>query len=921
MKLLESLTRHPVDNCVILTYNANLLFFEYMLFEPLYGAGCRNTLVICDPGQYQQAVSDVSHLRYAGQRYIVAPSHTSPGGAFHPKLIFLTSAEKGRLFLTSGNLTKAGYTENWEVVSLFEYDLKRPSVIAWQACDWAFRTLQRIVQSSDGSPALMNRLEQLLGTTPWLRQAPHSPDSELVWLLHNLDVPLLDQLEYHYRREDGTPVVETVVLSPYFDKRACAFAGLHGRFQPRRWRVYTHGSDHHLNRKALATALDPEKTPVDLRELSIDGRTVHAKALMLRTEKGVWLMTGSANFSSRALLHPSSSGNTEITVLRFEPDPRYFDSWLEQLTGDGIPLDPSSLPEPREEVEPDGQPRAFALVAARLQGRTLELDLADMLPREAKLTIVLTQDVPVSITPDEWRQDGKRAISLPMDPTLPLNLERPALVRAEYELGAETIFSNSVLVHNLDTLKRFGRPIERRERPRLPDGLTPDDEEHCIQILDMLNDLLTKNAEEWRDRRDRIASTDEQEKQEEQMEMQQGEEYVPEDHFVDEQIRRAAVQSGASFYTDYWDRLTYEDILRAALAAVRPLLPPSESRSESQESTPEAPDKPQPPPPPADDDKLRARLIARIENGFRRLVGSFQVGAREADYLERVPAPYVMELFVIILAYLREVWRQSTLKDEVFIELSIGTLTAFWGQAADPGMWESMVTRIGDDAAVEQEKRLALGAQTWIHTYLLGRLLERDHDQRLYDMAAWMRHVRDLLPPLTVLVNLLDDAYWHLWRFSVPAAWDDQSPEQVAAFLADALPRYNEATLLAEIAAWPGAKAKVTTQTIAHIPHVPCLEVALPLSSPADLDFCVATFTTFVRWPRRKDTAWACFSNTNPLVDGDIRSFRAFYRGDEQRLWFVVWPKGVSDPVEHEKIDVSFNELCQARTLADLQAL
>jgi len=178
-------------------------------------------------------------------------------------------------------------------------------------------------------------------------------------------------------------------------------------------------------------------------------------------------------------------------------------------------------------------------------------------------------------------------------------------------------------------------------------------------------------------------------------------------------------------------------------------------------------------------------------------------------------------------------------------------------------------------------------------------------------------------PPPTVLVNLPDVAYWHLWRFSVPAAWDDQSPEQVTAFLADLLPRYNEKTILAEIAAWPGAKAKVTTQTIARIPHVPCLEVTLPLSSAADLDFCVATFTTFVRWPKRKDAAWACFINTNPLVDGDIASFRAFYRSDEQLLRFVLWPApaGVSPPVEHEKMNVSFDELCQARTLADLHAL
>ena len=124
MKLLTAIKRQPADNCIILTFNADLLFFEHLVFEPLFGAGCRNTLVLCDPAQYTVALEDVEQVRYAGQRYLLLPGRTSPHGAFHPKLVFLTAVDGGRLLLTSGNLTKAGYTRNWEVATLFEYNAK-----------------------------------------------------------------------------------------------------------------------------------------------------------------------------------------------------------------------------------------------------------------------------------------------------------------------------------------------------------------------------------------------------------------------------------------------------------------------------------------------------------------------------------------------------------------------------------------------------------------------------------------------------------------------------------------------------------------------------------------------------------------------------------------------------------------------------
>src|SRR5262249_25682162 len=147
---------------------------------------------------------------------------TSPAGAFHPKLVLLTSADSGRVFLTSGNLTKAGYTANWEVASLFEYNAKKPDLTSLLVCQWAFDTLSTIVRASDNGGLARKSLDQLWSTTGWLRQEPAVETAARIWPLHNLNRPLLDQVVEQYRRDDGSPVLEAIVVSPFFDGAAYA---------------------------------------------------------------------------------------------------------------------------------------------------------------------------------------------------------------------------------------------------------------------------------------------------------------------------------------------------------------------------------------------------------------------------------------------------------------------------------------------------------------------------------------------------------------------------------------------------------------------------------------------------------------------------------------------------------------------------
>src|SRR5262249_24298454 len=128
------------------------------------------------------------------------------------------------------------------------------------------------------------------------------------------------------------------------------------------------------------------------------------------------------------------------------------------------------------------------------------------------------------------------------------------------------LWSNPMLVHHLRALSRASQPLRQRDRPHIPEGMEPESYEHCAQILDMLTKLLASNTEQLNRHRGRVVAYTREERLARQMELEEG--YNPEEHFVEERVRVAARLSGGDLYADYDDRMTYEELLRAVLAAV-----------------------------------------------------------------------------------------------------------------------------------------------------------------------------------------------------------------------------------------------------------------------------------------------------------------------------------------------------------------
>lgn len=921
MKLLKSLNL-PADNGIILTYNLDLLFFEYMLFQALYASGCRNTMILCDPVQSNLALQhDVARLQHVGQRYLLLPARTSPNGAFHPKLILLTSADTGSLYLLSGNLTKSGYLYNWEVLTLFEYNTKKPDFVAWQACKWAFDTLSQIVKVSDIGSLGQERLDQLWGTTPWLHQEPPMPVKDpTVWPLHNLVDPLLKQMLTKYRQEDGSPVNELVIVSPFFDTGARAIEQLLKELQPRHLQLYTQGNQHGLNPTALQTVLARHQLEFQANELYLGSRRLHAKTLLFRTEGGVWLATGSANLSRSAWLHRATTGNTEMVSLRFEPNRTYFDTWLKELTDQATPIElgeiePSNAESPAKESE-----NHFDLLSAVVDQHELELHMSVLLPPDSVLTLILSGEEMMQRDFEQWSQLDDRSIILPLDPDWLPRLARPLLVQLEIQTTSGQLVSTPVLLHNKTALERSRHPVNRRERPPIPKGMQPESYHHCVDLLEMIEDLLATNQEQLHRHRGAIPATAKKRDKEEEQQAIEEDEYDPDAHFVDEEIRHQTLTSGGDLYANFHDRLTYEELLRAVLAAV--YHPTAEQNSESggDDSSAVTYVFTQTPMLQPDDETLKKRMLARIEHGFRRLISNFLQGTANSDYLAEVPAGYLVELYVIITSYLRVVWRDTMLKDDLFIMHSIDLMNAFWGQPGESGAWETVRSGLADEDLSRLDEKLALQAQTWLHTYVVVNLLDQDRYARLYQIAAWMRHLKSVLGPAEVLETLSQETYDHIWRFSQPNSATSIPASEVVAYLKNVSKIYDEETLKSEIQTWPNTKASIHIGPIGGLSQVPMLRVRRPLAE-IELDLFLETFQLFLRWPAPKQRAWARFENTDPLEsDDDVKSVVIFYRDDDHSLICDVVRKSGNPRPSLTLENVTAEDLQVFQSLAELEA-
>lgn len=148
--LHETLDKKSFGHAVITTFCLDVEFFEGYCLEQLASLQDNNDInVLVDRREYDRLLAGPSSgwPARANVRYLLHP--VGAAGRFHPKVFLFASKERGLLVIGSANLTRAGLTQNGELVVAYHFeDGKREQQLG--LFQDAFRFLCRIERTSEG---------------------------------------------------------------------------------------------------------------------------------------------------------------------------------------------------------------------------------------------------------------------------------------------------------------------------------------------------------------------------------------------------------------------------------------------------------------------------------------------------------------------------------------------------------------------------------------------------------------------------------------------------------------------------------------------------------------------------------------------------------------------------------------------------
>lgn len=472
--LLDELSGGRLYSSAILsTYGFDGTFFENEILPVLDKLDVTNVVVLTDTESYR----NTDAVAQAGQAYYI--DHVQCPKVHHPKFVALFGRDYGRAFVGSANLTKPGWEQSGELMTVIDYPAESESP------DTAplFAQLREFIEQSQArihSSHATDAIDDAFSDAPWLPEATGVGSADTVNLLHNYERPLLPQI----RERIGEQSIEEIeICSPFFSGgNTEAFEELCD-----------------LDPEQITVNLQPDKVEgfesdvfdapqfadidITVNEIALTGddvdRYLHAKLLLLSGPAGSWAFYGSPNFTKSALLQTGDVGNVELGVLRHESDPEYFAYLLddetvtrEAIAPESVEYHPPSLSEPSEET-PD-----FQLTDAYLEadGTLIVEHERKAAAQQATITLyrapedeTLGIDVPTSDNGQLRSQDDR----------ISEFCEQAVRVRVTLELETGTLKSDARWVA-LPSLKQTPRPseIQAIERSEGRDGL--------LDVLDRL---------------------------------------------------------------------------------------------------------------------------------------------------------------------------------------------------------------------------------------------------------------------------------------------------------------------------------------------------------------------------------------------------------------------------------------------------
>jgi hypothetical protein len=388
LDLHQALNYGAFDHAIILTYTFEPLFFEEYCLANLAGLhNCKSISVCLDRSTYEKIIvgSHSDRPKLANRRYLLHPI-TVPG-TFHPKLVMLTSSNKGLLLIGSANFTRPGLTANAELVGTYEFKAKDKEQFAP-----LFRSAFAMTKAISGRwPArnLTSNLQEMERDSPWLENSQH--ESEGVDLISNLNQPLLSQL---IAKADGE-IRSVSLVSRYFDETPHVVEELLRLTAASRITIFTQNRCTNLPPSWLQhPAVKSGRLEFHLAEYSSDERDqpLHGKLFAMHTSKRVLLAFGSANCTTPALLESAHHSNVE-TLITVQLSAREAKAIVPQLLdpeGNSQRLtDPKKLISvPLEKKKHEGESLPIKIEEAEANGDQILIWLAEPLNRsELKLKV------------------------------------------------------------------------------------------------------------------------------------------------------------------------------------------------------------------------------------------------------------------------------------------------------------------------------------------------------------------------------------------------------------------------------------------------------------------------------------------------------------------------------------------------------
>lgn len=349
MRLYERFADQDFHTSIATTFGIDFDAYEGVVLPRLRGAGCRNNIVIADGRMLTHALDGASALpRHAGKLYTVAAAHAA--GVFHPKLFLQLGRRRGRIIVSSANLTTPGLAGNLELAGMIACEDSASG--EQQLIGQAFAYLKRFADDRT-QPGISGQLNWMLERTPWLPKA--ATDAPLVVLTDGTSAALLTTSEpigigRRFVELVDDAVSRLVVVSPYWDFGLQALSRLADSLSPGELCVLLDPGSasfpkQALNRVAGARLYDRG----DFRK----GRFIHAKLVIAQTEKADHVLLGSANCTEPALGIPGNPGSNEEVCLyrRLPPGTAAHILGLDSVLVPQREIDPAELPTPQADEE------------------------------------------------------------------------------------------------------------------------------------------------------------------------------------------------------------------------------------------------------------------------------------------------------------------------------------------------------------------------------------------------------------------------------------------------------------------------------------------------------------------------------------------------------------------------------------------